>query len=173
MLSQETGFTRDYGANPYEGYDDIRNAPFAYDGPATPGSLLAMERVLTIDRGDEAVAYPYNLLSELGVVNDTVAGEPVVVFWTPGANSALDQAAIAIGRDVGAANAFLPLVDGEVLIFRIDGGLIRDEMTDSTWNVLGTAVDGPLAGSQLEPVVSINHFWFSWAAFKPETRVYQ
>jgi hypothetical protein len=33
-------------------------------------------------------------------------------------------------------------------------------------------VSGSLAGSQLTPVVSINHFWFSWVAFRPETRVY-
>ena len=24
-----------------------------------------------------------------------------------------------------------------------------------------------------DTVVSINHFWFSWVAFKPETRIYQ
>ena len=24
-----------------------------------------------------------------------------------------------------------------------------------------------------QPVVVINHFWFSWAAFRPETRIYQ
>jgi hypothetical protein len=39
--------------------------------------------------------------------------------------------------------------------------------------VLGQAISGPLAGEQLTPVVAVNHFWFSWAAFKPETRVYQ
>ena len=33
-------------------------------------------------------------------------------------------------------------------------------------------MSGSLAGSQLTPVVSINHFWFSWVAFRPETRVY-
>jgi len=33
-------------------------------------------------------------------------------------------------------------------------------------------VRGPLAGKQLTPVVAVNHFWFSWAAFRPETRVF-
>jgi hypothetical protein len=33
-------------------------------------------------------------------------------------------------------------------------------------------VGGELAGAELEPVVAVNHFWFSWAAFKPETRVF-
>jgi hypothetical protein len=34
-------------------------------------------------------------------------------------------------------------------------------------------MDGELKGEQLDPVVSINQFWFYWAAFKPETRIYQ
>ncbi len=44
--------------------------------------------------------------------------------------------------------------------------------TNSVWNIFGLAVSGKLEGKQLAPVVSINHFWFSWAAFKPETRIY-
>ena len=39
--------------------------------------------------------------------------------------------------------------------------------------MLGRAVSGELEGSQLTLVVKVDHFWFSWAAFKPETRVYQ
>ena len=37
--------------------------------------------------------------------------------------------------------------------------------------MLGRAVGGPLAGAQLTPLVSGNHFWFAWAVFQPETRV--
>ena len=48
-----------------------------------------------------------------------------------------------------------------------------DQDTNSTWNVLGQASAGPLAGKALTPVVAINHFWFSWAAFRPDTRVYR
>jgi len=47
----------------------------------------------------------------------------------------------------------------------------RDEQTGSTWDVLGRAVDGPLAGARLEPAEHVDTFWFSWAAFRPETRV--
>jgi len=34
------------------------------------------------------------------------------------------------------------------------------------------AVWGPLAGRRLEPIVHGNHFWFSWASYRPQTRVY-
>ena len=106
-------------------------------------------------------------------VNDVVGEVPVAVFWAAGTASALDSGTIAESRDVGAAAVFSPLLDGQPLTFRWDDGTIVDNETGSQWNVLGKATEGELAGEQLSPVVSINHFWFSWAAFRPETRVYQ
>ena len=85
--------------------------------------------------------------------------------------SALDDAFIVGSRNVGAAGAFVPVLNGERLTFEERDGAIVDAGTGSTWNVLGQAVEGPLAGSQLEPVVSGSHFWFAWSVFKPETRV--
>ncbi len=179
VLSRETGFNRAYGNNPYAGYDDVHNPPFAYDGPPTPGELLPMERVLTVERQGEAVAYPYTVLQEAHVVNDTVGARAVVVLWEAGTASALDSRAIAEGRDVGAANAYERVLDGQVLTFAYEagdtaeGGQMVDQETGSVWNARGEAVSGELAGQQLPPVVAVNHFWFSWAAFSPETRVYQ
>jgi hypothetical protein len=173
VLSRETGYPRNYGNNPYIGYDDVNNPPFLYQGPVTPGQLPPVARVLTIDLNGEAVAYPYETLELIGVANDTVGSEAVVVFWQAGTVSPLDGATTAGGRDVGAAAAFSRAVDGGTLTFVADNGVIKDNETDSTWNVLGMATGGPLAGTQLTPLVSINHFWFSWAAFRPETRIFQ
>lgn len=173
VLSRDTGFGRNYGSNPYVGYDDVNSSPFLFRGPATPGALPPMARVLTVDLNGEAAAYPYDVLAKLFVVNDVVGGQPVAVFWQPGVASALDSRSIAAGRDVGSAAAFLAELDGRRLSFRGENGRIVDAETGSTWSLLGQAVDGELAGQQLAPVVGVNHFWFSWAAFKPETRVYQ
>jgi len=46
-----------------------------------------------------------------------------------------------------------------------------DAQTGSRWNVLGHAVDGPLAGARLDPVEHVDTFWFAWAAFHPDTRI--
>jgi hypothetical protein len=173
VLSRDTGFSRDYGRNPYIGYDDVNTPPFLYDGPTTPDALPPVARVLTVDMDEEAVAYPYRVLQEQHVVNDTVAGQEIVVVWQAGTASALDAGTVATGRDVGTANAFARQHAGELLTFSYDGEQIIDEQTGSTWNVRGEATSGPLAGERLEPVVAINHLWFSWAAFKPETRIYQ
>ena len=173
VLSRETGFQREYGRNPYAGYDNINNSPFLFRGPETPGVLPAMARVLTVELNSDAVAYPYEVLQEQGAINDTLAESEIVIFWQPGTASALDASRIAEGQDVGAGVSFSREVDGQILTFSYDGEKITDDQTGSEWDVFGRAVSGELAGTQLEPIVSVNHFWFSWAAFKPETRVYQ
>jgi hypothetical protein len=33
-------------------------------------------------------------------------------------------------------------------------------------------VSGPRAGAQLDPVISVNHFWFSAAAFDPQSTLF-
>ena len=173
VLSRDTGFSRSYGRNPYTGYDNINSSPFLFKGPQTPGALPPVARVITVDLGDEAVAYPYQVLQEVHVVNNTIAEQEVVVIWEPGTASALDSGSIAGGRDVGTAAVFSRQLEGQTLTFSFGGSRILDDQTGSEWNVLGQAVSGELAGTRLEEVVSINHFWFSWAAFKPDTRIYQ
>lgn len=173
VLSRDTGYGRNYGSNPYVGYDDVNNPPFLYRGTPTPNQLAAVSRVLTIDLNGEAVAYPYQLLEEVHVVNDAIGGKDLVVFWQAGVASALDASDIATGRDVGTGAAFSRDIENGTLTFSFDGMFIRDNETDSTWNIFGEAIDGELKGMRLSPVLSINHFWFSWAAFKPETRIYR
>jgi hypothetical protein len=173
VLSRETGYNRSYGQNPYAGYDDVDSSPFLYEGPKTPGDLPPMARVITVDAEEEPVAYPYEVLRETPAINDVVDGEPIAVLWQEGTASALDEQSIDAGRDVGSAGAFSRELDGRTLTFHSEGDGIFDKETDSEWNVLGRAVAGELEGSRLEPVVSIDHFWFSWAAFRPETRIYE
>ena len=173
VLSRETGFPRSYGVNPYAGYDDVDESPFLFQGPETPGQLPAMARVLTVELNGEAVAYPFTELGKVRMVNDVVGDAPVVVFWEAGTASALDSGVIAQGRDVGTADTYSRELEGRTLTFYYDGERFIDEQTGSEWTLLGQAVAGPLAGKRLSPVVNVNHFWFSWAAFRPETRIFQ
>lgn len=172
VLSQDTGFNRNYGTNPYHGYDRIDQSPFLFDGE-TDDRQSPMIRVLGVERGDEVRAYPFPELEDNPVIHDTVGGDPIVVFWQPGATSALDQIEIAVSRDVGMAAAFNPTVEGEEFTFVEDGDVFKDEETGSQWNISGQAVAGPLEGEQLEEYVSGAHFWFAWAAFQPETTVWE
>lgn len=172
VLSRDTGHSRDYGRNPYVGYDAAGGSPFLYQGPAIPGALPPMTRVLTLELDGRTVAYPYGILEKKRVVNEKVADRPVVVLWTPGTASALDASRIDQGRDVGSARAFGAASDGRTAALEWSDGAFRDRETGSEWDALGRAVSGPRKGATLEALAAVDHFWFSWAAFKPETRIY-
>jgi hypothetical protein len=163
--------SRSYGSNPYVGYDSSAQ-PFLFRGEIDD-RLFPTERVLGTLIGGAAVAYPFPTLAEQIVINDTVGGIDVVAFWQPGATSALDQSSIDDSRDVGMAALFNRTLDGRTLTFSADAdGVIRDDQTGSAWNVFGTATDGELSGSQLRQELAFPHFWFAWAAFRPETTIY-
>jgi uncharacterized protein DUF3179 len=176
VLSRDTGHDRNYGENPYPGYDDVDNPPFLFRGEVD-GRLAAVERVLGIEIGGDAIAFPYfrfkqQAVGGLAVADATVGSHQVVAFWKVGTTSALDDAEIASSRDVGAAAAYSRIVDEKVLTFAAHGGEIIDLQTKSTWNLLGRAIDGPLKGRSLEPLDALDSFWFDWAAFHPDTEIW-
>jgi hypothetical protein len=172
VLSRDTGHRRDYGRNPYVGYDRVDQNPFLFRG-SIDGRLSPMERVVTVSIEAEAVAYAYSELEKVGVVHDEVGGVPIVVFWQPGVASALDAGFIDEGRNIGATGVFSPSLDGQELTFELgDEGSIADRETGSTWSIIGLATSGPLEGERLEPIGHGDHFWFAWAAFEPDTRIW-
>jgi hypothetical protein len=170
VLSRETGHARRYGENPYSGYDRI-DSPVIFAASTEDDRLPPKARVLTVDLGGEAAAFPFDTLAERRVVHAEVGGQRIVAFWQPGTATAIDAPQIAEARSVGAATAFIPYLDGRFVEFEARDGRIYDVATGSRWNVLGLAVEGPLEGKRLESVVSGNHLWFSWAVFKPDTRI--
>ena len=93
LVMAEPDYNRDYGRNPYRGYDTSRQ-PFLYDGALPPHGLHPLERVVRV--GDRA--WPLTRLRRQGQV--TEAG--VTISWRSGQASALDAGRIAKGRDVGS-----------------------------------------------------------------------
>ena len=170
VLSRDTGFIRPYGQNPYPGYDNINSQPFLFSGQVN-GRFTAMTRVVGVRYGGEAVAVLLSTLQHRRVIDLTLAGQPVIVWWQPGTASALSGPFVAGGPDIGATGAFSPVADGRRLHFRPAAGGFRDHETGSHWSVLGHADAGPLAGQNLTPVTHEDTFWFVWAAFLPHTRV--
>lgn len=163
--------SQDYNYNPYGGYDSS-STPFLFRGEIDD-RLPATERVVGYEGDDMLVAYPFAALSEEVVINDLVDDTPIVIFWQPGAVSALDSSRISDAREVGSATVFeSTLEDGTVLTFVADGTTIRDEQTGSTWNIFGEAIEGELAGTELRQERSVTHFWFAWSAFFPDTTVW-
>jgi hypothetical protein len=133
VLSRQTGYNRPYGANPYEGYDDIDSSPLFPVANEDDERLPPKERVVFIERGNDAVVVPYSVLEQRRAVRVRVGGDRLVVRFRHGPVSALDQAAIAESRDVGAAEVLhgARLVEFEepfwfvVAAFRPDVRIVR------------------------------------------------
>ena len=127
--------------------------------------LETKEFVLGLEEEGNARAYPFKRLEVEPLINDTFQESPVLVAFDPGS-----QTGVVYRRDV----------DGRVLTFRSedrsDGtpAMMVDEETGTSWVALtGEAVQGELAGTQLERVSAHYAFWFAWKDFYPETEVYE
>lgn len=91
LVMDEPEWERDYGSNPYAGYDT--DTPFLYDGEDPPHGIGALERVVRVGNR----AWPLTRLSQAGEIRE--AG--IILTWTKGQASALDTETIADGREVG------------------------------------------------------------------------
>lgn len=159
---------RPYDSPPYAGYDTIDDRPFLFNG-TLDDRLRATSRVLTID-GELPVAYPFSFLEEVPVVNDSVDGAEIVAFFDNGTFSAFNTFSNE-HQTAGSVAVFSRMVGEESLTFEATDSGIKDAETGTLWNLAGVAVEGELAGTELEPVLHANHFWFAWAVFKPLTEI--
>jgi hypothetical protein len=114
VLNRDTGFVRDYGTNPYAGYDDIGRPPIFAARNEDDDRLPPKERVVYVEVGKQAFAVPFSTLVDKRTMEFETDKGRLVVRWRPGVASALDSGAIAAGRDVGSASV---LLEGEPVPF--------------------------------------------------------
>ena len=167
---EAAGFNRDYGRNPYSGYDTPDGRPFLFRG-SLDDRAAAMQRVVGIDINDAPVAFALDAVSG-GVAQQTTAqvgGADIVILWKQGQASALEGASQEDGRDVGSVGAFIPTVGDRFLTFTVVDDTFVDDQTGSVWTITGDAIAGELAGSALVPVPHLDTFWFAWSTYKPGT----
>ncbi len=171
VLSRDTGFDRDYGRNPYPGYDDVNQVPFLFDGEVD-GRLPAQARVVAVRGATETIVVPLDELAAVGVITVTLDDEPLAIVHAAGTASALDSSTIAEGRDVGTVGVYRLAVGAATVTLEANGdGTFTDTGTGSSFNILGAAVAGDLKGERLEPVEHLDTFWFAIAAFEPDARI--
>jgi hypothetical protein len=155
-----------YDVDPYAGYYNSaaegvvnrrvpREEGLAEDQPK--------ERVLGLRLGNVQRAYPEALLKEQSLINDTLNGWPVLVWFDPETSTGA-----AYGRQI----------DEQVLTFvhqsrETSASLLIDEQTGSSWSpVTGQAVGGPLKGRRLPPLVVTPAFAFGWYGYFPDSELY-
>lgn len=154
VVSDETGHSRNYQANPYRTYwaSDEISYPLADPVDARrPRKELA----LGIPNDDGGIALPFGILDNGEPMRVVALNSNTVVFW--------DQAR-------RSAAAF----ESDDHTFQIQNGRIVDASTSSEWTVDGHATSGSLAGATLEPIAEAYlAFWFAWTAFHPEIELWE
>ena len=123
--------------------------------------LYTKEFIVGVELEDDtAVAYPFSILNDQPIVNDTVDGQNLLVVFD---------------KETAASAVYDRLVDEQTLTFTFaaDGKTLTDEETGSTWDPFsGRAIAGPLSGQTLKRLKSTRAFWFGWTDFHPDTILY-
>jgi hypothetical protein len=162
VLSLDTGFGRNYNQYPYGLYDVVGNDSLLFPQANIDSRRPLKELALGVVEGAAEKAYPYGVMGERSAYNDVVGGRPIVVVYDAGA-----ELALAFDRRAGGETLSFEIADAEGFPFRL-----RDLETGSLWSLGGTAVDGPLIGSTLDPVAAFSAMWFAWASFHPNTELF-
>ena len=155
VLSPDTPF-KDRYRSVRIGVFNQREASFGDD------RLDANALVVGVEVEEQFKGYPLEQIELAGgVVNDTLASQPILVIYDAAA-----QTGLAFSRDI----------NGELLEFynaAPQGFELRDRETDSLWDRSGRAISGPLAGMALEFVPSFISEWYGWSGYHPETELYE
>lgn len=116
----DTGFGRSCGRNPYVSYDSAESPLTGYFTGEVDDRQPEMARVVGIHLGSDSIAVPFSRLRARGEV-------------------ALE---VADGADVGAVGVFRSeTTEGRAASTPGPDGDFVDDLTGSSWNILGEAVE--------------------------------
>lgn len=130
---------------------------------AQAGFLDEQDRILGLVEGGEAKAYPIKILNWHEIVNDTLAGKPVLVTYCP-----------LCGTGIG----FRPLINGHRMTFGVSGLLYQSDMvmydhqSESLWSQISMeAIAGSMTGTKLPHIFLEHTTWGEWRRAHPATLV--
>lgn len=129
--------------------------------------LVSTDRVIGVELGGEARAYPLRLLRWHEVINDIVGGQVIAVTYSPLSGSIAVWDRTVDGRTIELAVSGM-LTNSNTLLYdrRSDGG------ASSLWHQLtGEAVSGPSIGLSLEALPASLRTWADWTDEHPDTTV--
>jgi len=151
------------GGPPRDGIPPIYSPKFESISQAGDG-LKGVEPVVSFNLGGDARAYPLQILIWHEIVNDVVAGQPVMITFCPLCNTAI---------------AFERTLEGKVYDFGTSGLLrfsdlvMRDHQTESLWQqATGEAIVGDLTGKRLTFIPATVVSWTDFKAAFPQGKVF-
>jgi hypothetical protein len=159
ILSQDTGYSRPYGADPYGDYYTTPDILFPVSND--DNRLGVKEIVIGLKENEKFKSYKLQDIEDLKVINDKLTENNSVVLWSVFPYM---------------VRLFDPLFDGKTLLtFHYDDkkSVFIDNQTGSEWNFEGKSTSGQLNGTSLLRLPFDQGFWFEWSTFHPNTEVYK
>ncbi|MGI8774139.1 MAG: DUF3179 domain-containing protein [Actinomycetota bacterium] len=169
----------DYGRDAYAGYGrDVlseskyfRAPPESGSGTRTDPRLPPKWRVIGVQEGKRAVAFPMPESGRRAVAHALLDGTPLVTFFQKDGAETSTAPRLEDGRRGWSGVVYQAELDGRRLSFRTGGGSFVEISTGSRFDFFGRAISGPMKGEELRPVDQVTAFWFSWADSYPRTKV--
>ncbi len=150
------------GGPPKDGIPSIDNPKYVTVAEADEW-IQDNELVLALLYKDVKRVYPLQIMTWHEIVNDKVAGDPLLITYCPLCGSGI---------------AFERTIDGEEVEFGTSGKLYNsnlvmyDRKTNSYWTQIGgQAIVGELTGKLLKPVSIETVVWRDWKAAHPDSEV--
>jgi hypothetical protein len=131
--------------------------------PAEASPYADDDTVIGVVLGGKARAYPIAILNWHELVNDTLAGQPILVSFCPlcGTGIVFDRRVDGQARGFGVSG----------LLYQSDL-LLYDRESESLWSqIAASAVTGPANGKRLRLLRSSLMPWGRWKAKHPDTTV--
>lgn len=153
VLSRDTGFSRNYGTDPYGGYYDSDAVWFPLENRDL--RLHPKEQVAGIEIGNITKAYPVSEVAKDKVVNDKIAGKALLIIEHPVTK---------------AVRIFERELNGKEVRFEMNNGRFYD-VSGNEWKIEeGKIISGQ---SELKETPAFSGFWFSWASFHPNSEIFK
>jgi len=150
------------GGPPKDGIPSIDNPKFVSVEEADQW-IADNELVLAIEHKGVKRVYPAQILVWHEIVNDVIAGDPLLITWCPLCGSGI---------------AFERTIDGEGVEFGVSGKLFNsnlimyDRKTDTYWTQIGgRAIVGELTGRVLKKIPMDTVVWRDWKVAHPDSEV--
>ena len=167
--------TRDYDITPYPGYRERLEIWFRTSYlPTSPPYNLYYEKALTIvlEIDNRTRLYPFDELAKKPLVNDFLANQSIVVLFDEKNELAITYNSTILNYTNESTDLHFKKVTTNLPESLTLGFPVFQDQTGTVWNFRGVAIEGPLAGSNLQQLPSYNAFWFAATAMFPHAEIF-
>ena len=156
VLSEDTGFSRNYSVSPYGNY--AVSEGFIFKPSILNSALPNKERVFAIINGSKSKVYQFSNFNTGKSIIESFNGKNYLIVGNGNLINAFKLSANQLSL------TFEYSFNGSEEFFKDNEG--------NVWNVFGEAIEGPRKGDKLQGAKSVVSYWFAIAVFYPDPEIY-